>query len=90
MKKTNGLIASLARKMKRHENRLQAIENKISDSALSSSSSATPKRSSDKKDVPCEVRVSYTCFAFVWRLVVFSNYVSRISRAKTPFSAVVR
>lgn len=61
LKKTNELMSSLAKKMKRHESRLKAIENKLSESNVSSSSSSntTPKRSSATKNVPCEVRVSF-------------------------------
>lgn len=62
LKKTNEIMANLSKKMKRHESRLSAIENKLSEAASSSSSSAvTPKRSSVKKDVPVEVRVSAVC-----------------------------
>ena len=60
LKKTNELMASLTKKMKRHESRLKAIENKLSETtSVSSSSNSTPKRTSTRKDVPCEVRVSY-------------------------------
>lgn len=59
LKKATELMSSLAKKMKKHESRLKAIENKL-DSATSSvsSSGSTPKRSSVTKEVPCEVRVS--------------------------------
>lgn len=58
LKKTNKIMMHLTKKMKKHESRLTVIENKLSESASSSSSlSATPKRSS-KKEVPVEVRVS--------------------------------
>ena len=56
LKKTNKIMTHLTKKMKKHESRLTAIENKFSESA-SSSSFATPKRSL-KKEVPVEVRVS--------------------------------
>ena len=59
LKKTNEFMSNISKKMKRHESRLSAIENKLSDTISScSSSTATPKRSSMKKDVPVEVRVS--------------------------------
>lgn len=58
LKKTNQFMESLSKKMKRHQARLEAIESKLQESTMSSSSSnATPKRSV-RKQVPCEVRVS--------------------------------
>ena len=50
-------MTNLSKKMKRHESRLTAIENKLADTVSSSSSSTTPRRAL-KKDVPVEVRVS--------------------------------
>ena len=53
LKKTNELMANLTKKMKRHESRLK---NKLSETtSVSSSSNSTPKRTSTRKDVPCEV-----------------------------------
>ena len=57
LKKINQLMQNLSKKMKRHDTRLQAIENKLQESTMSSNSSVTPKRPV-KKEVPCEVRVS--------------------------------
>lgn len=57
LKKTNDIMTNLSKKMKRHESRLTAIENKLADTVSSSSSSTTPRRAL-KKDVPVEVRVS--------------------------------
>ena len=59
IQKTNKMIASLSKKMKSHGSRLQAIENQLSQtSSVSSGSPVTPKRTTTKRDVPCEVRVS--------------------------------
>ena len=62
MKKNNDILTSLVKKMKRHDKRLESIENQLEKCTQSSSSSpATPRRPSLRKDVPCEVRVS-VCF----------------------------
>ena len=60
LKKTNELdeenekkLMNLMKKMKRHESRLK---NKLSETtSVSSSSNSTLKRTSTRKDVPCEV-----------------------------------
>ena len=63
IKRTNNLISSLTKKMKTHHSRLCSIESQLS--VMSSSSSletdSTPKRSTAKKNVPTEVRVSKIC-----------------------------
>lgn len=58
LKKANELMTSIAKKMRRQESRLQAIENKLDSASSSSSCNVTPKRSSVTREVPCEVRVS--------------------------------
>ena len=57
---TNKLLGELLERMKSTEDCLKGLEDKYLSSTLSSSSSngSTPKRSSRKKEVPREVRVS--------------------------------
>lgn len=58
LEKTNKLLGELIDRVKSTENRLKGLEEKYLSSLSSSSSSSTPKRSSRKKDVPREIRVS--------------------------------
>ena len=59
LKKTNKLLGELLDRVKSTEDRLKGLEDKCLSSPLSSSSSgSTPKRSNRKREVPREVRVS--------------------------------
>lgn len=59
LKEMNKILLSLSERMKKTEKRMKTMEEKITSTGPSSSSCVTPK-SSRKKDVPQEVRVSFT------------------------------
>lgn len=73
LKEMNKILLSLSERMKKTEKRMKTMEEKITSTSPSSSSCVTPK-SSRKKDVPQEVRVSFTgWYVHVTLILLYMN-----------------
>ena len=54
LKQNNSILSDLVEQMRSHDTRLSAIETRLDESQTS----ITPKRTKQRKEVPCEARVS--------------------------------